>query len=242
MKNIFLFGGKTFGKIVLANILSIITVISISFLVNALTTENIGYYAVGAKEGSSEAQLLYEYYYADGEDTKLAEYEEQGYVVEQRGIRSEVSAAGEAVFLIISALFTLSLAGTLTYSYLWKEGNKDLNLIRFGRAKLDKLKGVKIGLVSVSPYILALVAVLIGKNGFAKNMPVILYKYLNASLFSVIDVVCGDAVYFGELAIWRYILLIFVLLIVPAFFGFAYYIGYKDILISDRLIYKKNKN
>ncbi len=242
MKNIFLFGGKTFGKIVLANILSIITVISISFLVNGLTTENIGYYAVGAKEGSSEAEVLYEYYYADGEDTKLAEYEEKGYIVDKRGIRSEVTPVGEAVFLIISAVFTLSLAGTITYSYLWKEGNKDLNLIRFGRAKLDKFKGVKIGLVSVSPYILALIAVFIGKNGFAKNMPVILFKYLNASLFSLIDVVCGDVLYFGGLSVWRYILLLLVLLIVPVFFGIAYYIGYKDVLISDKLIYKKNKN
>ena len=242
MKNIFLIGIKSFGKIVLANLLCVITVISITFLVSALTTENIGYYAIGTKEGSSEPEILYEYYYADGEDTKLAEYEEKGYIVEQRGIRSEVSASGEAAFLIIGALFTLSLAGTIIYSYIWKEGNKDLNLIRFGRAKLDKFKGVKIGLVSMSPCILFLITVFVGKNSFAKGLPVILFKYLNASMFSVIDIVCGDAVYFSDLAIWRYILLLFVLLLVPVFFGIAYYVGYKDILISDKLIYKKNKN
>ena len=241
MKKIFISGIKIFGKIFLANILSVITVISISFMVNVAFTKDIGYYAVGAVEGSSEAEVLYEYYYEDGEDTKLAEYEEQGYVVEKRSIRSDVTAGGNALFLVLSAFFTLTLAGTITYSYLWKEGNKDLNLIRFGKAELDKYKGVKIGLVSISPYLLALIAITIGKSSFTKTMPVVLYKYLNCSMFSIIDVICGDTITFGELAIWKLILLFLVLLLVPVFLGAAYYIGYKDILISEKFIYKKQK-
>lgn len=241
MKNIFLSGIKMFGKIFLSNILSIITVISISFIINIAFTNDIGYYAVGAVEGSSEPKLLYEHYYENGEDTKLTWYEEQGYVVEKRGIRSDVTATGDALFLIISALFTLSLAGTITYSYIWKEGNKDLNLIRFGRAPLDKYKGVKIGLVAVLPYLLVLISLAIGKNSFAKSIPVVLYKYLNCSVFSVIDVICGNTSTFGELSVLRMLLLFVAMLIVPVFFGLSYYIGYKDILISEKLIYKKQK-
>ena len=241
MKNIMLSGLTIFGKIFLANILSIITIVSISFIVNAAFTENIGYYGVGAPEGSADTQVLYEYYYKDGEDTKLAEYEDKGYVVEKRTIRSNVTPAGNAVFLILGALFTITMVGTITYSYAWKEGNKDLNLIRFGRATLDKYKGVKIGLVAVTPYLLTLIALFIGKFSFAKSFPIVLYKYLNGSFFSLIDVICSDTFYFGDLAIWRFILLLLLQLSVPAFLGFAYYIGYKDILITEKIIYKKQK-
>ena len=241
MKNITLHGLKIFGKIFLANILSIITIVSISFIVNAAFTKEIGYYGVGAPEGSDEVQVLYEYYYDDGEDTKLAEYEEKGYAVDKRTIRSDVTPAGNATFLILGAIFTLSMAGTIVYSYIWKEGNKDLNLIRFGRATLDKYKGVKIGLVAMAPYMLSLIALFIGKYSFAKSLPVILYKYLNCSFFSLIDVICGDTIYFGDLAIWKFILLLLLLLLIPAFIGVSYYIGYKDILITDKIIYKKQK-
>ena len=242
MKNITLSGLKIFGKIILANILSIITIISISFIINAAFTEDIGYYGVGTpKDSGSKQEVLYTHYYKDGDDTKLAEFEEKGYVVEQRTIRSDVSAAGEAAFLIIGAVFTLSMLATILYSYMWKEGNKDLNLIRFGRATLDKYKGVKIGIVAIIPYLLALIALLIGKFSFAKSFPVILYKYINCSFFSLINVICGNTVYIGDLAIWKFILLFVLLLLIPLYLGVAYYIGYKDILITDKLIYKKQK-
>ena len=241
MKNIFLSGGKLFGKIVFANVLSIVTIVSISFLVNAIFTENIGYYALGAKEGSEQSEVLYEHYYKDGEDTKLAEYEEQGYVVEQRGIRSQVDAKGNAAFIIIGALFTLTLAVTITYSYIWKEGNKDLNLIRFGRAELDKYKGAKIGFVAMIPYTLMLLALAIGKASYASKIPVVLFKFINASAYTVLEVICGKAATFGDLAVWRIVLLFALMLVVPIFMGVAYYIGYRDILITEKFIYKKQK-
>lgn len=241
MKNIFISGAKVFGKIVFANVLSIITIVSISFLVNVMFTDSIGYYAVGSKEGSEQPEILYEYYYKDGEDTKLAEYEEQGYVIEQRGIRSQVDAKGNAAFIIIGALFTLSLGATITYSYLWKEGNKDLNLIRFGRAELDKYKGAKIGFVAMVPYTVMLLVLAIGKASYSSNFPVVFFKYLNASAYTVLEVICGKASTFGDLAVWRIILLFALMLIVPIYMGISYYIGYRDILVTEKFIYKKQK-
>ena len=81
----------------------------------------------------------------------------------------------------------------------------------------------------------------IGKSTFSSSFPVIFYQYLNAAFFAPMDLICGSAVAFGDLAIWQILLLLLVLLLVPAFSGFAYYIGYKDILLCDKLIYKKQK-
>ena len=241
MKSTLKMGVKVFGKIILANVMSIITVVSLSFIVTAMFTENIGYQAFGTTSTSSESELLYEYYYENGEDTQLPEYEEQGYTVNQVSIRSGVSKTGNAVFLVLCALFCMSLVAILTYTLVWKEGNKDLNLARFDRIKYDKLKGVKIGLIAAAPSLVLLLVLSIGKSTFSSSFPVIFYQYLNAAFFAPMDLICGSAVAFGDLAIWQILLLLLVLLLIPAFSGFAYYIGYKDILLSDKLIYKKQK-
>ncbi len=241
MKDTLKAGVKIFGKIVLANVLSIITVISISFLCNVMFTKDIGYYAYGTTSDSSESTLLYEHNYSDGEDKKLVDYEEQGYVVSQIGKRSPMSASGNVAFIILTALFTLPLGGMLCYTFVWKEGNRDLNLVRYGRMKENKYKGVYIGLIASAPSLILLLVLGIGKWAFAKSFPVVLYQYLNSVFYAPIDLICGKALNFGELAIWQLLLLILVQLIIPIFTGIAYYIGYKDILISEKFIYKKEK-
>lgn len=242
LKSIFKMGAKIFGKLFLANFLCIITVISLSFLTNMLFTKEIGYEVINIPENREESVSLYTHYYSDGEDKELEKYEKkEGYNLKKVTIRSEISGVGQSVFTTLSLLFTLSLAGTLIYSSVWKEGNKDLNLMRFNRISEDKYKGLKIGFVASAPYLLMLLVLLIGKNSFAKTMPIILYKWLNSSFYSIIDIICGKTIAFGNLEIWRFILLFLVQLILPAFCAFAYYIGYKDILISEKLIYKNEK-
>ena len=241
MKDTIKIGVKIFGKIVLANVLCIITVISLSFLCNAMFTENIGYYAYGTSSTSSESELLYEYYFDEGEDTKLQEYEGEGYTVSQVGIRSQLTPAGNATFLVLCAFFCMSMAAMLCYTYVWKEGNRDLNLVRYGHAKEQKYKGALIGLIATSPYLILLIVLGIGKLGFAKAFPVVLYKYINSSFFALIDIACGKALTFGDMAWWRLILLLLIQLLVPLFTALAYNLGYKDVLVSEKFIYKKQK-
>lgn len=239
MKNTLKISLKIFAKIVLANVLSVITVISLSFLCSVMFTDEIGYKALGIKAESSEQVELYTHYNKDGEDKLLAEYEAEGYTINKVGIRSEISKSGNAVFLLLSAFFCMSMGAMITYQFVWKEGNKDLNLVRYGRAKENKFKGVTIGFFATLPYLILLLLMGLGKWGFAKNFPVVLYKYVNASLFALNDVICGKSLSFGDLSILQLLLLVLVLLIVPVFTGVAYYLGYKDILVSEKLTYKK---
>lgn len=239
MKDTVKIGAKIFGKLVLVNILSIITVISLSFLCNVMFTEEIGYKALGTTSTSSEQVELYTHYNKDGEDTQLEKFQEDGYTVSKVTLRSQMSKTGNAVFLILSAFFCMSMGAMITYQFVWKEGNKDLNLVRYGRTTYKKYKGVVIGLIASAPYIIILLVMGLGKWGFAKNFPVVLYQYINSVFFSLTDVICGKAFTFSELQIWQLLLLVCVQLIIPVFTGIAYYLGYKDILVSEKLTYKK---
>ena len=239
MKDTIKISAKLFGKIVLANILSIITVFSLSFLSSVMFTEEVGYKALGTKGANSEQTELYTYYTKDGDDTQFEKFEKEGYTISKVGIRSEMSKTGKVVFLLLCALFCMSMGGMITYQYVWKEGNKDLNLVRYGRAKENKYKGVTVGLIASAPYMIMILVMGIGKWGFAKNFPVALYKYINSTMFTITDIICGKTYVFGDLKIWQLLLLIASLLIIPAFTGVAYYLGYKDILVSEKLTYKK---
>ena len=65
MKEILKMGLAQFGKLILINVMCFFIVISISVLVTAAFTENIGYKAFGTTSDSSESVELYEYFYKD---------------------------------------------------------------------------------------------------------------------------------------------------------------------------------
>lgn len=58
MKDTFKMGAKIFGRIVLANIMAIITVISLSFLSSILFTKVIGYQAYGYHEDRDRKSVV----------------------------------------------------------------------------------------------------------------------------------------------------------------------------------------
>ena len=230
-------GLKLFLKIIVVNIMCFFVVMSFSVLITAAATKNIGYTAFGATSDSSDVTELYTYYYDEGEDTKKEEYTEQGYAVTERIIRSEMSAGATAAFLIISQIFCLMILIAFIYPNIWHIGTSDSNLVRFKHKSEDKLKGVKIGLVAVIPFYLFLIFIAAAKF-VMPAFPMVLYKFLNSSFYSFIDVLCGASTA-GSLAVWRLALLFVIPLIIPAVSGAAYLLGYKNISLGEKFIYKK---
>ncbi len=230
---------SVFWRFLFANFVCIFIVVMVSTIATSLFTQNIGYTAYGVKEGGSENEYLYTYYTKDGEDTKKAEYEEQGYTVSTTQIRDNMSKAERNVFLVISLIGTLWLTGSFIYGVSWMFGNKDSNKVHFGRIKEDKLRGAKIGLIATIPYFLLYIAFLICGLGVAPKFSVVIYKFANCFAFGFVDLICGNNFTAGELAFWQFILL-FVLLLIPAIIcEVGYILGFKDISISEKIIYKK---
>ena len=226
-------------KVVFANIICIFLILTVSTICTALTTVDIGYQAYGVKEGSTESELLYTYYNKDGEDTKKAEYESQGYTITTVNLSSDMPNAARNTFLVIAQLVGLSTTALFIYPTVWECGNKDSNRVNFGRIKEDKLRGFKIGLAAMLPFFLLFIALIIFALGAYEKFAVILYKFINCYAFGFLDFIIGDAVYVSDLAFWQYPLIFITLFIVPVIAYIAYILGYKDISVIEKIVYKK---
>lgn len=242
MKEIFKSGTRLFGKLIVVNIMCFFLVISMSVLGTAVFTENIGYIAYGTLEGSEESVKLYEHYTADGEDTKRAEYEAQGYTITESSVRSQISETGNKIFLTVTQVFCLLLLISFIYPTFWQMGTKDSNLVHFKHKKEDRLKGFKAGFIAIVPSVLLLLFLTVTKSGISGNFPVALYKFMNSSVYSFVNAAAGNATAFGQLSVLSIFVFLLLMLIVPIVAGAAYLLGYKNISLGEKFVYKKNKN
>ena len=154
-------------------------------------------------------------------------------------VGSKLSNSGMACFLIVSQIFAFCFTCGFIYPELWHRGTKDSNLVKFKHKREDKLKGFKIGVASTVPNYLFLIFLVVAKLGLFPKFPLALYKILNSSVYSFIEVIIGSAVAVSELSAWRLALLFILPLIFPAIAGVSYILGYKNISLSDKFIYKK---
>lgn len=129
----------------------------------------------------------------------------------------------------------------------WKLGNGDLNRVKFGRIKEDKLRGLKAGLIASVPIFIMNLLLILAKAELFPNFYVA-YKLLNSHLFNIIGFI--DGTFLGvkntaylQYVSWASIIVTCVLstIITPLFCHINYMLGYKDIILSDRIIYKKQK-
>ena len=215
-------GAGLFGRVALINVMCFFVVISMSIMCSAAFTENIGYTAYGVKEDGDEPILLYKHTNAEGEDLQKAEYESQGFTITTYNERSDLSSVGNAVFLGVSQVFALLILIAIVYPALWRLGTADSNLVRFKHKEEDLYKGLKIGAVSVIPSALFTLSLIVFAVGALPKFPVIIYKFINSSQYSFIQMIIGNARYASDLHIWQFGVLLLLLLIVPAISTGAY--------------------
>lgn len=240
---------SVFWRVVFANFICIFVCMVVSVICISLFTHVIGYNAYGTKTsdssdistGSSKVEMLYQYRYDEGEDTKKAEYEAQGYTVSTEDLRSEMSEGARAAFLIINQIFCLGVLIKFVYGEVWHTGTTDNNKVHFGRIKYDKYRGLKIGALAMLPFLLIFIGLTVLKRLYP-GFPLIIYKLLNSSVFSIIDFAFGSASKLSQLSVVRMLLSLSAFAAVPIISHIAYTLGFKQFSISEKLIYKKKKD
>ncbi len=239
MKEIFVNGIKLYGKKTVLIIVCFFVCISIHLLCLERFSTDIGYTAIAYTANNNESKELYTYYYKDGEDTKKEEYEKQGFEIKTKKI-SQITEKGNVIFLCATQILCTILTIVFIYSPLWKLGCKDRNSVKFKHKSEDIFKGLKIGITAMFPSLIIFTAFIIGTLNSSKMSPAI-YKLINCYNYSFIDIILKNTSTIGELTFLQYLFIFLLLLIIPLVSFGAYLLGYKDISLGERFIYKKKE-
>ncbi|MDO4607984.1 MAG: hypothetical protein Q4B40_02190 [Clostridia bacterium] len=246
--NILKNGGKLMAGMIVAVVISFFLCISINIICSAAFTKEIGYKAfVYESETAEKSMAEYEYEYVDkdgdgkddGTDTKMKEYEDKGYFVTTEAERSTLTGVGKGVFLATSQVLTFIMLVAFASGGAYKQGFKDINLVKIEQIKEDKLKGLKIGLIGNIPFFVLFIAAVVTANVQSFKIPVVWYAFLNSQFYPVIMMIKGTAETLSQLEIGQFILLFILQLIVPAIAAVAYILGYKEINVFEKMMYKK---
>lgn len=226
---------KVYGRTVLALVMSVIVYVSLFFLFNAFSTRSIGYQLYEKVEGGNPVAIGEPYYYQEGEgpvpDIELED--NQTYVI----LRSELEGGMLLAFNGITQVFMLILLFSFPYLLMKDRGEKDRNLTRFEHKKANIWRGVKVGLIAAIPSAVVYLAA-VSSPLWASNVTQILsvYRLANYPYTPLLEwlmpqkdglTVLGGI---GGLVIWA---------LVPAVCGLAYQLGYRNVHIMERIIYKK---
>ncbi len=240
MKEISKNGLFMFLRMFIVVIMCAIVTVSISFLCTAAFTHNKGYRAFVYDDKNVKVDE-YTYYYADGDDTKEAEYNSLGYTVNKSYERTELKGKGYVIYNVSCQIIGIIITFVFIYNAMFNLGNKDLNLVRTGHKTEDKLKGLKIGLIASIPNFILFFAVLICGLGVNKSLPIALFTLPNFHVYQFLRLIAGKATLAGELAIYKYALMFLVTLVVPAISHISYTLGYKDVFVIEKIVYKNTK-
>ncbi len=166
---------------------------------------------------------------------------------------------------IIASLLCVVVYWGVINKPAWKLGNDDLNKVKFGHKEADLWRGFKIGLLTALPFIIMAVLLILSKLGYFPNF-YMLFKMVNGQFLPITNFL--DGTYLSQLCEiqfgydpytglqhivphvantidtigWGQLIGICALtLVTPLFCGIGYIIGYKDIVLIDRLVYKNRK-
>jgi len=240
MKQTLSVAAKCFFSLVLVNLMCFFVYVSFVTIGLGITKTDIVAYQVYTvdEEGAMEASHVH--YVADGEDLKTKEYEAQGIKVHKEEIK-QLTPVSSTVIDIITFVCSFGILYAFIYTHTWTRGDKDNNLAIFEHIKRDKLKGLKIGLLAVSP--MALIYLLLIANKiypFFSGM-LALFKISNYYMFPIVNAFVGAAKTVSDISWGGIAGLAVSLLFVPAIATLGYYCGNSEISLKEKLIYVKKK-
>ncbi len=213
---------------------------SLNIIATGITTEPHSY-DIFIKNEQGEYVKEYTHYHADGEDKRLAEYDEKKVDYRRFDYRTPMSWGTQALIDTVTMAFTFSIFCAFVYTALWRKGDKDNNLSVYSGAPRDKHYGLKVGLMATAPF--ALLYLLLLVNKFLTFWPGIygVFKIVNYYLYPLVNLAYGEAISLSQLPFGSLALLLLTLIPIPLAAWLGYYCGNSEISIKNKIVYSKEK-
>ena len=230
-------GFNVWIRLVFASIMCFIVWMSIDAMGLSFFGEVTGYEIYAYDENGENPQLVTSHSYAEDEDRSLKiETKDNEVLTYTRAMSPKTDAA----IGVLSSVFTLLIFGLFPYNILWNVGSHDENYVQLGRIDKDILFGLKVGAIASIPSAALYLLLILGKFGAFPSVILKWHRLLNTPFIPYIDAVEMGANTAPELSIGSLLAVGATLLFVPFICWLAYYLGYRQISIREKLVYKKN--
>ncbi len=231
---------KVWVRLLLASILSFIVGVSINAMGTGFFSEVVGYRIYEIDESTQSSHMIIEHIYTEGEDREAEIPLTDGQSI--LNLR-ETSNATNTAMGILSSIFTLLIFGIFPYNMLWNKGSHDENYVHMGRMESDAYFGLIVGLAASVPSAVLYVLLLLGKLEIVNGAIINWYRLLNPAFIPYIDAVKHGVDNAAMLSVGSLLALGVIILFVPIICAIGYALGYHQISLRERLVYrKKEKN
>lgn len=232
-------GFKVFLKFLICFFLAIMTFFSFVFIFSQVSTEEIGYKLFTYNEQTERYEYSYDFFYSDGEDEQLNELKKNGTKYELVKIRSEFKGATYNITMSIAQIFVLTAFCFMIYGSMYHRGDSDYNKVSFNRMSPNIWYGFKVGLLTGSPLLIVYIGLILSKLGIITDKFIGVFRTANYYLYFIVKLKIGDATLTSQLSWIRIILCGITVFIVPLVCELFYYMGYRQINIIEKIVYKK---
>lgn len=234
-------GFSVFGRYLICIVMCFFVTFSFIAMFSMFTLEMVGYEAaIFETEESEEPIEQYIHYYSDGEDAKKTAAEAKKQIVVTREIAGDFEGAPYIASHVISQTVALVLFFAIVPSSLNKLGRNDLNAVNCGRAEEDKMKGFKAGLIPTAFGFASWICLLLSKLGLM-NAGLSIYSFANYHFFGYQKLIFGTASTASQISWGGIYLALLPVVLTLAACTVAYILGYKDISLYEKTVYKKAK-
>ncbi|MBO5929197.1 MAG: hypothetical protein J6Q42_04180 [Clostridia bacterium] len=153
--------------------------------------------------------------------------------------------SGTASFLM--NLISLLLQGTIfflfIYGALWSLGDKDANAVHFGHLQVTASRGFKIGCLASIPSMISFLVLVADKLFLFWGKSAAAYRVCQVGLYPIVVWAMGPtaATTTAQLS-WGQVLCAGIpVLFLPIAAGISYYLGFKQIVVADRMMFVNKK-
>lgn len=236
-------GFKVLGKYFLCVVLCFFTFFSFVAIFSMMDTEKDAYTAYVFKGEGEDAvkmeELTYVHEYDDGKDELKPKYEAEGYKVvtyEYNILKGTPFVTCLTVAQIVSLIFFVIMVPREVY----KIGIEDISRVSRGKIKEDKLRGFKIGAVTSGCCLISYICLILYKNGLMAYGHTF-YQFFNYYSYGYQTLIFGGDPKAPIFSVGAIALAIIPVLLPMLVCGVAYVLGYKEINLYEKTVYKKEK-
>ena len=223
------------GRYAICQVFCFFIVFSFVATFTMIGVQMVGYNAYVISE--DEVVDEYVHYYSDGEDTKKAEFEANGYTVKTQEVAGKLEGSPFVVSVVLSQISCLVFFFIFVPYRVYKLGNEDASLVERGVICEDRLYGLK-STALVSTVILASYVMLVLSKLGILNFGLSVYKISNYYLYGYIELIFGDASSALQIGTAGIILACLAVIIVPVSCTVAYNVGLKNVNLYDKIVLK----